>query len=125
MTSPVDKLAFALIYSEDLDTTVSFYQKYLGLVVDESVKMSATEVFGNMGPVGVWIGGGYKKTNSSDRNIRATVMLRVKSSGELFAAFKKGDVKLYQPSPIQMGQNNWWFQFADNNGNILDVLGGE
>lgn len=125
MTSPVEKLAFALIYSEDLKKTVSFYQKYLGFKADETVKMSETEVFGYLGPVGVWIGGGYKITVADEKDIRATVMLRVKSSHELFAQLKNDEVKLYQSAPIQMREDNWWFQFADNNGNILDVLGGQ
>lgn len=125
MISPVEKMAFALIYAVDLQKTVSFYEKYFGFKIDQSMKLSDSEVYGHMGPVGIWIGGGYKKNHHSENDIRVTVMLRVKSAQELFSSLQKDEVKLYQKAPVQMKENSWWFQLADNSGNIIDILGGK
>ena len=36
---------------------------------------------------------------------------------------KTDGVKLYQEKPIEMGATSHWFQFADPDGNVWDVLG--
>lgn len=123
--SPVEKLAFALVYAENTDATVDFYKQYLGFVADPEMKMPGDQVFGSIGPVGLWIGGGYKRANLGENDTRATAMLRVRSSGELFKRLKDGGVKLFQDAPMKMKADAHWFQFADPNGNIWDVLGGE
>jgi hypothetical protein len=33
-------------------------------------------------------------------------------------------VKIAQNEPMDMGQGDFWFQFYDPSGNILEVLGG-
>lgn len=123
--SPVEKIAFALVYAEDSKKTVEFYQKYFGFIEDLSAKMNGDQVFGSIGTVGLWIGGGYKKIAATEKDTRATAMLRVKSSGQLFNRLKADAVKIYQDQPIKMNENSYWFQFADPNGNIWDILGNE
>ena len=123
LESPVEKIAFALVYAEDSATTIDFYKKYFGFVEDTSSKMDGDQIFGNIGPVGLWIGGGYKKINATEKDTRATAMLKVKSSSQLFNRLKADGVQVFQDQPIRMKEDAHWFQFADLNGNVWDILG--
>ncbi len=123
MSTVIEKLAFVLVYATDLKTSIQFYQKHFGYVVDPKVKMSENEAYGQMGTVGLWIGGGYKQTEQPDKVARAGVMLRVKSAHELYDQLKKDEIKLYQLAPVQMQENSWWFQLGDPSGNVIDILG--
>ena len=69
-TSPVEKLAFALVYAENSKPTVKFYKKYFGFTEDPNVKMDGDQVFGSIGPVGLRIGGGYKRLESNEKATR-------------------------------------------------------
>lgn len=124
-SSPVESLAFTVIYAEDLNRSVEFYKTYFGFVVDENNKMGPREVYGNMGTVGLWIGGGYKKSTSAESSVRATVMIKVFSANKLFQQLRADSIKLFQESPIKMKDNVYWFQLADVDGNVLDILGNE
>ena len=123
--SPILELSFALVYASDRKRSIEFYEKYLSYKVDESRKMDGDQVYGQMGPVGLWIGGGHNKINSSENDTRATVMLQVKSVGDLFSRLKKDGIKVYQEKPIRMSASSFWFQCTDPDGNILDFLGKE
>ncbi len=125
LESPVEKIAFALVYAEDSKKTIEFYKKYLGFKEDPAVKMDGDQIFGNIGPVGLWIGGGYKKIQATEKDTRATAMLRVKSASQLFNRLKADAVRVFQEKPIKMNENAYWFQFADINGNVWDILGNE
>lgn len=123
--SPILELGFALIYASDRKRSIEFYEKYFSFKVDPSVKMDGDQVYGHMGLVGIWIGGGHHKTNSSEKDVRATVMLQVRSTGDLLSRLKKDGVKVYQEKPVRMSPTSFWFQCADPDGNILDFLGKE
>jgi predicted enzyme related to lactoylglutathione lyase len=123
--SPVEKIAFALVYAEDLKKSVEFYKKYFGFIEDPEVKMGEDQIFGHMGSVGLWIGGGYKKLPTDENTARATAMLRVKSSSQLFNRMKTDGIVVIQDKHMKMNSNSFWFQFADPNGNIWDILGNE
>lgn len=123
--SPIQDFGFALIYASDSKRAVAFYQKYFAFNADESKKMDGDQVFGYIGPIGIWIGGGHTKITHAENDTRATVMLRVKSSTQLFNRFKDDGIKLFQKEPIKMSAKSFWFQCADPDGNILDFLGEE
>lgn len=125
MTSPVEKLGFALVYADDLNNTIEYYKKYFGYEVDPAFKMGENEVYGRMGPVGLWIGGGHKPVEQTDKTIRATFMLFVKSAHDLFDQVQNDGVRVYQEKPIEMQGGQYWFQMRDPNGNVLDILGGK
>lgn len=69
--SPVEKVAFTLVYADDSKAAIAFYKKHFGFIEDPSVKMDGDQVFGNIGPVGLWIGGGYKRTQSKQSRWRS------------------------------------------------------
>lgn len=123
--STVEKLDFALVYADDLSETIAFYKKYFGFIEEPDFKMGEDQFFGHMGTVGVWIGGGYKKIQANENTARATAMLRVKSSSQLFNRLKSDGVVVFQSQPMKMKSNSYWFQFSDPNGNIWDILGNE
>lgn len=120
-SSPVTGLKFALIYCDRLATCQPFYEKYLGFTKTDDFR--AGEIYGNVGPVGMWIGEGYKQVDATDRSTRATVMLGVQSVGALFKALKDGGERLVHDAPQEMQPGTYWLQFADPAGNFIDVLG--
>lgn len=121
--SPVEKIDFTLVYAEDSKKSVEFYKKYFGFIEDPEIKMGEDQIFGYMGTVGLWIGGGYKKMTTDENSTRVTAMLRVKSSSQLFNRLKSDGFVVIQDQPMKMNANSYWFQFADPDGNIWDILG--
>jgi predicted enzyme related to lactoylglutathione lyase len=114
---------FALIYSEDVAISQAFYEKYFGF--EQTAQFSETEVYGNLGQVEVWIGGGYERSSNHEKSSRATMMLGVDSVGALLKQLKADGVKTVQDEPVEMQAGTFWLQFHDPAGNALEVLGEE
>ncbi len=116
-------LEFALIYAEDHEKSVAFYTRYFNF--KSEYRMPDGSCFGKAGDVNLWIGANYKKTKTEADNVRLSVMFRVDSAFRLFEALKERGEQLIQEEPQEMQPGNYWFQFRDPSGNIVDVLGGE
>jgi len=119
----VSGFRFALIYSEDLAASQAFYEKYFGF--EQTAQFSETEVYGTLGEIEVWIGGGYEKSANHEKSTRATMMLGVDSVGRLLKRLQADGVKTVQDEPVEMQPGTFWIQFFDPAGNILEVLGPE
>jgi len=114
---------FALIYSEDLAASQAFYEKYFS--IEQTAQFSETEVYGNLGEIELWIGGGYEKSPNHKKSTRATMMLGVESVGALFERLKADGIKTIQHEPAEMQPGTYWLQLLDPAGIILEVLGEE
>ena len=112
---------FALIYSEDLAASQAFYEKYFGF--EQTAQFSETEVYGNLGDIEAWIGGGYEKSANHEKSTRATMMLGVDSVGALFERLKADGIETIQDEPAEMQPGTFWLQLLDPAGNVLEVLG--
>jgi len=112
---------FAQIYAVDYDKSVRFFEKYFRFKIEFT--MPDGSCWGKAGDVGLWIGGGYEKTNSNERSVRCTVMMRIDSSHKLFNRLKEDGIKLFQKQPQEMQPGTFWFQFEDPSGNIIETLG--
>lgn len=120
---PMLRLEFALIYAKELQSSIHFYQKYFDFKIDPTIKLGPGEVYGLMGSVGAWIGEGHIVPKSPELMARASVMFRVKEIFDLYQKLLTGGVELIQSAPVMMLPNEYWFQFKDPSGNIIDVLG--
>jgi len=119
--SPVTGIAFGLIYADNMETTLPFYEKYLGF--KKEFDMDDGSCWGKAGGADLWIGGGYNKTDLTERSTRASIMLNVESANGLFEILKSDGISVVQDKPIEMKEGVFWFQFSDPTGNILEVLG--
>ena len=121
----ITSLEFTLIYADDFDTAVAFYEKHFGF--KEAFKMQDTshgpQTWGKTGDVGMWIGGGYKRKALEPEDCHSATMLGVESAFKLFDALKEDGVTIYQNEPVEMQDGIYWFQFQDPAGNILEILG--
>lgn len=51
------------------------------------------------------------------------MMLAVDSVGILFESLQTAGEKIFQDASIEMQPGQFWLQFADPSGNVIDVLG--
>lgn len=109
------------IYADDFDTAVLFYSKFLDF--EMKAKVGEKGCWGTIGAANIYIEGGNTKTNLHTTSTRSSVALIVASAFNTFAEFEKGGVELLHKEPQLVGEEDWWFQFKDPAGNILEIFG--
>jgi len=109
------------IYADNYDKAVEFYSKFLGFVL--KAKVGENGCWGTMGAVNIYIEGGNTKVNIQPTSTRSSVALTVASAEATFKEFKTGGVELIHNEPQLVGEEDWWFQFKDPAGNILEIFG--
>jgi predicted enzyme related to lactoylglutathione lyase len=125
MKSQVTGFNFNLIYVDDLEKALTFYQKYFGFTTKFTMDDNSHWGPAADGKINLWIGGGYKRADTTERSTRSSIMYSVASAGEFFAQLKADGVPTMQAEPQAMGEGDFWFQFMDPAGNILEALGGK
>ena len=55
--------------------------------------------------------------------VRVAFVFHVESASALHAKLKEAGVKFVHEEPMHMGGDNYWFQFFDPAGNILEAVG--
>jgi predicted enzyme related to lactoylglutathione lyase len=117
-------IAFVLVYVDDFETSYKFYNEVLGL--EKEYDMGKLACFFKLGAdSGLYLQGGNKKNTIDDKTMRTAFTLNVPSASAMFEKLKAAGVKFVQKEPMDMGQENFWFQFYDPSGNILEILGGK
>lgn len=124
MNTPVTGFAFNLVYVDDLAKALAFYEKHFGFQKKFDMD-NGTSCYGKAGEIGLWIGGGHKRVENAEKHTRTSIMYSVKSAHAFFKQLKDDGVQTIHPEPKNMGEGDYWFQFYDPAGNVLDVLGGE
>ena len=123
MTAPfVNRVSFVSVYVDDFSEALSFYQKHFGF--EKKHDMGPKASWGKIGDVGLYIEGGNTPLKTEPKNVRASFVLRVDSARSLFDRLKSDGVRMVQTEVQDMGSGDFWFQFYDPAGNILEVLGG-
>ena len=74
---------------------------------------------------GLYLQGKNKAASYSEDTMRAAFVLSVESAGATCERLKAAGVRFIQNEPRHMGGEQYWFQFYDPAGNILEVLGGK
>ena len=84
--------------------------------------MGENAVYGRMGDVGVWIGGGFEKIHSTVNSTRVTAMFFVDSVYKLYKNLKANNIQIVE-APHMVAGNFYLLKFYDPAGNIIDVIG--
>ncbi len=115
---------FVAVYVDHFETNFEFYNKVLGL--EKAYEMGGNACFFHLGKnFGLYLEGGNKKNEIDRKTMRSTFVMQVESATATFEKLNKAGVKLVQDAPVDMGEGEFWFQFYDPSGNILEILGGE
>ncbi len=117
----IKEIAVATIYVDQYENALSFYSKFLGF--EKKADMGPSSCWGKAGNINMYIEGGNKKTDQSEKGTRVGIVLVVDSASEVFSEFKNGGVELLSEAPIEMSANEYWFLFKDPAGNILEIYG--
>jgi predicted enzyme related to lactoylglutathione lyase len=116
-------VSFVSVYVDDFQVAFAFYSELLGL--EQQYDMGENACFFRLGQdSGLYVEGGNSRTEVRRDTARATFTFGVASAGAMFEKLKSAGVKIAQNQPMDMGQGDFWFQFYDPSGNILEVLGG-
>lgn len=119
----VEGIAFATIYVDDYPKALAFYQKHFGYEI--KYPMSEHSSWGMAGTLGIYIEGGNSSVELNVKTARASIVFSVKSAHAFYQQLKQDSITMIQPAPKNMGGGDYWFQFKDTSGNILEALGGE
>ena len=111
------------VYSSDINAAFEFYLDILGLKGGDNKEAKA--IYLNAGDDGLYIESGYDKTAFRPKSARTTFTFKVGSAIAMFNKLKEKGITFVQDAPVKMGENIYWFQCFDFEGNIVEFLGGE
>jgi len=117
-------LAFASVYVDDFPRAYEFYARVLGLEKEHDMG-SAACFFKLPDNTGLYLQGKCKTASYGEDTMRAAFVFSVESAGATYDRLQTANVKLIQGEPRHMGGEQYWFQFYDPSGNILEALGGK
>ena len=116
-------MAFVSSYVADFPAAYRFYSDVLGL--EKEFDMGSAACFFKLGAdSGLYLQGGNTPAPVDEKSIRSSFTLKVASASAFYAKLQEAGVRFVQNEPMNMGSDNYWFQFYDPAGNILEVLGG-
>lgn len=119
MFSKVNTLA---VYVTDFTRAKKFYTKALGFEV--SADLGENTCFLHSGNLYIYLEGGHQSSNVSAETVRLSFFLETEESvNKVYNKLKESGVRILQNKPQQVGADIFWFQFADPDGNILEVSG--
>ena len=120
----ISGVQFVAVYVDDFETNFVFYNKVLGL--EKNYEMGVNACFFNIGQnFTLYLEGGNRRIELDKKTMRTSFVLQVESASALFEKLKKAGINLIQDAPLEMGKGEFWFQFYDPAGNILEILGGK
>jgi predicted enzyme related to lactoylglutathione lyase len=120
----VKGIAFASVYVDDCEAAYRFYGEVLGL--KKQYDMGTQACFFNLpDDTGLYLQGGNRMPEYSKDTGRAAVVLNVESARASHERLREAGVRFIHDEPMHMGGDNYWFQFYDPAGNILEMLGPE
>ena len=119
----VKSINFASIYVDDYQKAFAFYQRHFGFQVKH--RMGDNASWGKAGEAAIYIEGGCKPTDITEKSVRSSVVFNVTSASKFFEQLKSDGIRMIHNEPQNMGADDYWFQFRDPSGNILEILGGK
>ena len=119
----VKGISMASVFAVDFKRAYDFYSGVLGL--EMSFEMGDAAGYFALGEQGFYLQGGNVQAEYKDNTSRVSFTFDVESISALWEVLKKADVKTLSDTPVQMGEEQWWFQFYDTEGNIIEALGGK
>ena len=120
----ISGVQFVAVYVDDFEENFNFYHKILGL--EKAYDMGGNSCFFHIGKnFSLYLEGGNTRIELDKKTMRSSFVLQVESASAMYEKLKKAQVKMIQDSPLEMGEGEFWFQFYDPAGNILEILGGQ
>lgn len=120
----VKGIAFASVYADDYETAYRFYSEVLGL--EKQYDMGSAACFFKLGDdTGLYLQGGNRRASFEKDTMRSAFVFAVVSASATWARLEQAGVRFIHDQPMNMGGDNYWFQFYDPTGNILEALGPE
>jgi predicted enzyme related to lactoylglutathione lyase len=118
----VKGLAFASVYVDDFEKAYQFYAELLGL--EKEYDMGTAACFFKLPDnTGFYLQGKNRPASYAPDTARAAFVFSVDSTVATHERLKAAGVRFIHNEPRHMGGDNYWFQFYDPAGNILEVLG--
>ncbi len=118
----VKGLAFASVYVDDFQRAYDFYSGVLGL--EKEYDMGSAACFFKLPDnTGLYLQGKNKAASHGEDTMRTAFVLSVESPAATHERLKAAGVKFIHSEPRHMGGEQYWFQFCDPAGNILEALG--
>ncbi len=116
-------IAIAACYVEDFPAAYEFYTGVLGL--EKLYDLGELACYFSLGDSGqgLYLEGGCAPATVTPKSVRASFLLRVNSASALHRRLSTAGVRCVQPEPMHMGGEDYWFQFYDPSGNLLEALG--
>ncbi len=118
-------IAFVTVYVDDYKRAFEFYNEVLALEKSFDVDRDAGFFKVGNNQYGLMLQGGVEGRKTRGDASRTSFVLIVESSSKMYQRLSLNGVKLLQEEPIDMGEGDFWFQFHDPAGNILEILGGK
>lgn len=110
-------------YVDDYQKAYDFYNGLLGL--EKQYDMGEQACYFKLGESsGLYLEGGNAPASAGAGKVRASFVFGVGSAGAFFNKLKEAGVPTVQEKPMNMGNDQFWFQFSDPAGNLLEALGG-
>ena len=117
-------VAFASVYVDDFLTAYEFYTEVLGLAKLYDMGTEAC-FFGLSDDTGLYLQGGRAPAEYAAHTMRSAFVFAVDSAGATYDRLREAGVQFIHDRPQHMGGDNYWFQFYDPSGNVLEALGPE
>ena len=120
----VKGLAFASVYVDDFEKAYRFYAEVMGL--EKEYDMGSAACFFKLSDsTGLYLQGKNKPASYAEDTMRTAFVFSVDSATATYERLKAAGVRFIHPEPRHMGGEQYWFQFYDPAGNILEALGGK
>lgn len=117
-------IPFVSVYVDDFADAFTFYHEILGL--EKQADMGEKACFFRLGAdSGLYLEGGNVPVDVKRDSTRATFTFGTESASAFYDKLRAAGVRIIHAGPMDMGQGDFWFQFCDPSGNILEVLGGK
>jgi catechol 2,3-dioxygenase-like lactoylglutathione lyase family enzyme len=112
------------IYVTDMERSRDFYTRILGFRVRVDVHPALSFLESADKTTDIYLEGGMKPCPVDNQSCRLSFFLEAeKSAAAAYAALKAAGVTLLQAAPEPVSDDTACFQFADPDGNILEVSG--
>jgi len=117
-------LTVACVYVDDFAAAHTFYADLLGLELQYDMGANAG-YFKINETCGLYLEGGNVRRQEVDpKSVRASFIMYVGSASAMFQKLRDAGVRTVQSELTNMGGDDYWFQFYDPAGNIIEILGG-
>ena len=112
------------IYAEDYAASFAFYNGLLG-IEDYSPMSDFACYFRLPDKRGLYLIGRRTRAPRPKTEIRTTLCFEVPSISAMLEKLKNANVECLCEEPLDMGNNNYWFEAVDPSGNIIEFVGGK